>query len=115
MLLELTEDLNIRADPLAGCPTHCYTLNERLDSDGACAIARHSNNESTVETILASLKVPKDVRSHLLSHGLGGVQNQHYDRHTYWPEMRQALKKWAAYLAKLKGGKMADAVESKDP
>jgi intergrase/recombinase len=69
----------------------------------------------TVETILASLKVPKDVRSHLLSHGLGSVQNQHYDRHTYWPEKRQALKKWAAYLAKLKGGKMADAVESKDP
>lgn len=59
--------------------------------------------------------VSKDVRSHLLSHGLGGVQNQHYDRHTYWPEKRQALKKWAAYLAKLKGGKMADAVESKDP
>jgi integrase len=69
----------------------------------------------TAETILASLKVSKDVRSHLLSHGLGGVQNQHYDRHTYWPEKRQALKKWAAYLAKLKGGKMADAVESKDP
>ena len=64
----------------------------------------------TVETILASLKVPKDVRSHLLSHGLGGVQNQHYDRHTYWTEKRHALKKWAAYLAKLKEGKMVDAV-----
>ena len=63
----------------------------------------------TAETILASLKVSKDVRSHLLSHGLGGVQNQHYDRHTYWPEKRQALKKWAAYLAKLKEGKTVDA------
>jgi len=58
----------------------------------------------TAETILASLKVSKDVRSHLLSHGLGGVQNQHYDHHTYWSEKRQALKKWAAYLAKLKEG-----------
>jgi hypothetical protein len=64
----------------------------------------------TAETILASLKVSKDVRSHLLSHGLGGVQNQHYDRHTYWSEKRQALKKWAAYLAKLKEGKTADSV-----
>jgi integrase len=64
----------------------------------------------TAETILASLKVSKDVRSHLLSHGLGGVQNQHYDRHTYWSEKRQALKKWAAYLAKLKEGKTADVV-----
>ena len=59
---------------------------------------------------MASLKVSKDVRSHLLSHGLGGVQNQHYDRHTYWLEKRQALKKWAAYLAKLKEVKTANAV-----
>jgi integrase len=52
----------------------------------------------TAETLLAGLKVSKDVRSHLLSHGLGGVQNQHYDRHTYWTEKRQTLRKWVAYL-----------------
>ena len=44
----------------------------------------------TCETMLAALKVSKDVRSHLLSHGLGGVQNQHYDHHSYWLEKLQA-------------------------
>jgi integrase len=37
----------------------------------------------TAETMLASLKVPSDVRAQLLSHGLGGVQNRHYDHHDY--------------------------------
>jgi len=62
----------------------------------------------TAETILASLKVSKDVRPHLLSHGPGGVQNQHCDRHTYWPEKQHALKKWAAYLEKLKESTATD-------
>src|SRR5579872_451921 len=62
----------------------------------------------TAETMLAALKVSKDVRSHILSHGLGGVQDQHYDRHSYWLEKQQALKKWAAHLAKLKEDKRAD-------
>ena len=64
----------------------------------------------TCETMLAALKVSKDVRSHILSHGLGGVQNQHYDRHSYWLEKVQVLKKWAAHLGKLKAGKTADVV-----
>jgi len=64
----------------------------------------------TCETMLAALKVSKDVRSQLLSHGLGGVQNKHYDHHTYWLEKVQALKRWAAHLAKLKAGKSADIV-----
>ena len=28
-------------------------------------------------------------------HGLGGVQNRHYDRHDYALEKRQALERWA--------------------
>ena len=64
----------------------------------------------TCETMLAALKVSKDVRSHLLSHGLGGVQNQHYDHHTYWLEKVRAFKKWAAHLAKLKAGRSADII-----
>ena len=40
----------------------------------------------------------------------GGVQDQHYDKHTYWLEKAQALRKWAAHLAKLRVGKTADVV-----
>jgi integrase len=56
----------------------------------------------TAETMLAGLKVPSDVRAQLLSHGLGGVQNRHYDHHDYAGEKKHALERWARHLAKLK-------------
>jgi len=46
----------------------------------------------TVETRLAALGVSVDVRAQLQSHGLGGVQQRHYDRHDYLPEKRAALE-----------------------
>jgi hypothetical protein len=52
----------------------------------------------TAETQLASLGVSRDVRAQLLSHGLSGVQNQHYDRHSYFDEKRNALIRWEAHL-----------------
>lgn len=47
----------------------------------------------TVETRLAALGVGLEVRAHLQSHGLGGVQARHYDRHDYADEKRAALVK----------------------
>lgn len=46
----------------------------------------------TVETRLAAAGVAEHVRAQLQSHGLGGVQVRHYDRHTYLEEKRTALK-----------------------
>ncbi|MFA1732531.1 hypothetical protein [Xanthomonas campestris] len=46
----------------------------------------------TVETRLAAAGVGVDVRAQLQSHGLGGVQNRHYDRHNYAEEKRAALE-----------------------
>ena len=46
----------------------------------------------TVETRLADAGVSADVRAHLQSHGLGGVQARHYDRHDYMREKRAALE-----------------------
>lgn len=57
----------------------------------------------TCETQLAALGVSSDVRAQLQSHGLGGVQQRHYDRHTYAAEKMQALTKWNRHLAKLRG------------
>lgn len=56
----------------------------------------------TVETTLAALKVSKDIRGQLQSHGLGGVQNVHYDKHDYAKEKRAALVKWEKYLMPLR-------------
>ena len=46
----------------------------------------------TVETRLAADGVSMEIRAQLQSHGLGGVQNRHYDRHTYLDEKRAALE-----------------------
>lgn len=45
----------------------------------------------TIETRLASRGVTKDVRAHLLSHGLGGVQDAHYNRYEYFDEKVRAI------------------------
>lgn len=62
----------------------------------------------TVETRLAAAKVPKDVRAQLQSHGLGGVQDRHYDRHDYLAEKREALEKLRELLDPPKRGKVIE-------
>lgn len=47
----------------------------------------------TVETRLSAAGISQLVRGHLQSHGLGGVQNRHYDKHDYLKEKRAALEK----------------------
>lgn len=59
----------------------------------------------TCETMMAALKISSDVRAQLQSHGLGGVQQRHYDRHSYAAEKMQALKKWDRHLATLRAAK----------
>lgn len=46
----------------------------------------------TIETRLAAEGVSQDIRAQLQSHGLGGIQARHYDRHSYEPEKRAALE-----------------------
>jgi len=52
----------------------------------------------TTETQLASVGISKDIRGQILSHGLSGVQERHYDRHDYMQQKRKALVKWNRQL-----------------
>ena len=47
---------------------------------------------SGVETLLAANGVSREIRGHLQSHGLTGVQARHYDGHDYMREKRKALE-----------------------
>jgi integrase len=47
---------------------------------------------SGIETMLAAARVDKQTRGQLQSHGIGGVQDTHYDAHTYMPEKQRALQ-----------------------
>ena len=56
----------------------------------------------TVETMLAeTLGLSKDARAQLLSHGLTGVQERHYDKGQHLESKRAALRVWNDYLADL--------------
>lgn len=64
----------------------------------------------TVETMLAGLGVSSDIRAQLQSHGLGGIQIRHYDRHDYLAEKRHALGKWTRRLKQLRDRETAMVV-----
>lgn len=55
----------------------------------------------TCETMLAAMGITREVRAQLQSHGLGGIQNRHYDRHHYMDEKLAALKAWEKKLKAL--------------
>ena len=61
----------------------------------------------TAETVLASMGIGKDMRAQLLSHGISGVQDRHYDQHEYMAEKRKALRAWEAKLQELATGQAA--------
>lgn len=59
----------------------------------------------TTETMLAGLGISRDHRAVLLSHGLSGVQQAHYDKWDYLEEKRRALVLWEDHLNRLVSGK----------
>ena len=65
----------------------------------------------TVETMLAAAGVSSDIRAHLQSHGLSGVQTRHYDKHSYLPEKTAALQTWRSILIDTKTTKPMQALE----
>jgi hypothetical protein len=56
---------------------------------------------SGCETLMASMGVSEEVRGRLQSHGLGGVQNAHYNSHDYLKEMSKALRRLHATLDRI--------------
>jgi integrase len=53
---------------------------------------------SGVKTALASLRVSQEIRGHLLSHGVTGVQAASYDGHDYAPQKLEALETLHRFL-----------------
>ncbi|MGB8882659.1 MAG: integrase family protein [Azonexus sp.] len=51
-----------------------------------------SDIRRSIETLLSAAGISKDHRGQLQSHGIGGVQDAHYDQHHYRPEKMAALQ-----------------------
>lgn len=56
---------------------------------------------SGVETLLAKYKFSENVRGRLQSHGMGGIQNRHYDGHDYIEEKKEMLEKLQLVLTQV--------------
>jgi integrase len=67
----------------------------------------------TCETMLAGMGVSRDVRAQIQSHGLGGIQQRHYDRHDYMREKAAALEQWGAFLRGLRDQRVAPMGEKR--
>ena len=52
----------------------------------------------TCETSMARMGISRDIRAQIQSHGLGGVQARHYDKHDYAQEKSTVLESWAKHL-----------------
>ena len=52
---------------------------------------QHKRVWSGLETLLAANRISREIRGHVQSHGLTGIQAQHYDGHDYMLEKRQAI------------------------
>ena len=75
------------------------------------ALFRLSDMRRTVETLLAGMGVSQDVRAQIQSHGLGGVQARHYNRHDYRGEKRKALTAWARRVTTARPAAGAQVIE----
>jgi hypothetical protein len=55
---------------------------------------------SGVETLLAANRISREIRGHVQSHGLTGIQARHCDGHDYTVEKREALEVLARELSR---------------
>jgi integrase len=64
----------------------------------------------TLETRLAELRIPKEIRDRVLNHVSSDVGDRHYNLHDYAHEKRDALTRWSAALSAILHGTTADVV-----
>ena len=87
-------------------PDTCSKFVAEICSEMNCESFTWRDLRRTCETMLAAMHIPKDTRSQIQSHGLGGVQDKHYDKHDYLPVKRNTLDAWNRKLDELISGRI---------
>ena len=68
----------------------------------------------TVETRLAALRIPKEIRDRVLNHVSSDVGSKHYNLHDYADEKRAALNRWSLAVAAILDPVAAPVVDLAD-
>lgn len=71
---------------------------DMVEAKTAAAPFQMRDIRRTCETMLAAMGISSDLRAQIQSHGLGGIQAKHYDRHSYASEKANALAAWEERL-----------------
>jgi integrase len=81
----------------------CATMQEAGELEGTPFTA--GTIRATIETRLIAkpYSVSSDVLAHLLSHGMGGIQQRHYQHHDFFDEKLDALQKLHGMLTQPRG------------
>jgi integrase len=78
---------------------HCSDISKKMLEAGLVSLPFGLHDvRRACETVLSKMGVSKDMKAQLLSHGMSGVQDKHYDRHDYMDEKRRALIRWQDML-----------------
>jgi integrase len=68
---------------------------------GVIPFATNRDLRRTFKTLAGKAGISKEIRDRLQNHALQDVSSKSYDRWSYMPEKRAAMKKWDAYIRKL--------------
>lgn len=78
----------------------------------AASMPRYSPHDlrRTMNTMLAKMRVPQEVRKALLNHTERSTEGKHYNVHDFYDEKREALERWHAALRPLLPARLLDRV-----
>lgn len=104
---------NSLTDGMANFATHLGGEDEAVKTWRAEPPTPHDLRR-TVETRLASMGIPKEIRDAVLNHATPGVGSKHYNRYDFAPEKRAALNRWSLAVAAILDPVAAPVVDLAD-
>lgn len=99
-LFQSVEDSHLRTETVSAAVYEIATA--LVECERSRSLFQGKDIRRTCETMLAGMGISKDLRGQVLSHGISGVQDRHYDRHSYLDEKHAVLQAWNDRLEALR-------------
>jgi integrase len=78
-----------------------YTFMWRQRERGVIPVVTNRDLRRTWKTLAGKAGISKEIRDRIQNHALQDVSSKSYDRWTYMPEKRAAMKKWDRFVSTL--------------
>lgn len=81
--------------------TTLYSFMWRQRERGVIPIVTNRDLRRTWKTLAGKAGLSKEIRDRIQNHALQDVSSKHYDRWSYMPEKRAAMKQWNSFVTKM--------------